>query len=97
MMSILLTTTTTFLPQSRISWRKLRSVSVNGRSAEVMNRTKSDRGTNSEVSRSCSRITAFVPGVSTMWTSRSRSAGAVTTSTPSSRTLRVTASPYISR
>ena len=70
---------TIFLPQSRMVARKSRSVSVNGRSAEVMKRTRSDRGTNSVVSRSCSRMIAFVPGVSTMWMSRSSSTGAVTT------------------
>ena len=82
-MSILLTTTTTFLPQSRIASRNARSLSVNGRSAEVTNSTRSARGTNSRVSASCSRRMALVPGVSTtlMLAQRSR-AGAVTTSSP---------------
>ena len=44
---------------------------MNGRSAEVTNSTRSARGTNSAVSRSCSRMMALVPGVSTMWRSRS--------------------------
>jgi hypothetical protein len=79
-MSILLTATTIFLPQSRMDSRKARSLSVNGRSAEVTNRTRSERGTNSRVSTSCSRRTAFVPGVSTMLMSRSISTGAVITS-----------------
>ena len=85
---------TIFFPQSRMVARKSRSVSVNGRSAEVMKRTRSDRGTNSVVSRSCSRMIAFVPGVSTMWTSRSSSTGAVTTWRPSGPVPRVTVSPY---
>ena len=59
-------TTTTFLPQSRICSRNARSVSVNGRSADVTNSTRSARGTYSAVICSCSRITALVPGVSTM-------------------------------
>ena len=78
-MSTLLTTTTIFLPQSRIVSRNARSVSVNGRSAEVTNSTRSARGTNSRVRRSCSRWIALVPGVSTMCRSRSSSTGAVTT------------------
>ena len=69
-MSTLLMTMTTFLPQPRICSRKARSVSVNGRSAEVTNSTRSERGTNSEVIASCSRMIALVPGVSTMWMSR---------------------------
>ena len=73
-------TTTIFLPQSRMDSRKARSLSVNGRSAEVTNRTRSERGTNSRVSASCSRNTALVPGVSTMLMSRSISRGAVITS-----------------
>ena len=63
-------TMTTFLPQPRTCSRNARSVSVNGRSAEVTNRTRSDRGTNSAVIASCSRMIALVPGVSTMWISR---------------------------
>ena len=81
-MSILLTTMTIFLPQSRIVSMNARSVSVNGRSADVTNSTRSARGTNSVVSRSCSRMIAFVPGVSTIWMSRSSSAGAVITRMP---------------
>ena len=69
---------TTFLPQPRIASRNARSVSVNGRSAEVTNRTRSARGTNSVVRRSCSRMIALVPGVSTMWMSWRKSTGAVT-------------------
>src|SRR2546421_511452 len=68
---------TIFLPQSRIAVRNIRSVSVNGRSADVTNSTRSDRGTKSVVRRSCSRMIALVPGVSTMWTSRSSSGGAI--------------------
>jgi hypothetical protein len=45
--------------------RKVRSVSMKGRSADVTKRTSSDRGTKSRVSSSWRRITAFVPGVST--------------------------------
>ena len=79
-MSILLTTMTIFLPQSRMPWRKARSLSVNGRSAEVTKRTMSERGTNSRVIASCSRWMALVPGVSTMLMSWSSSTGAVMTS-----------------
>ena len=71
-------TKTIFFPQSRMRSRNARSDSVNGRSAEVTKSTRSDRGTNSGVSASCSRMIAFVPGVSTTWISRSRSTGAVT-------------------
>ena len=39
---------TIFLPQPRIVSMKARSVSVNGRSADVTNRTKSARGTKSD-------------------------------------------------
>ena len=68
---------TTFLPQSRIVARNCRSLSVKGRSADVTNSTRSDRGTKSAVIASCSRITALVPGVSTTWISRRNSTGAV--------------------
>ena len=74
-MSTLLRTTTIFLPHSRICPRKARSLSVNGRSAEVTKSTRSARGTNSRVIASCSRMMALVPGVSTMVISRSSSAG----------------------
>ncbi len=77
--SILFTTRTTFFPQPRICSRNARSVSVNGRSAEVTNSTRSERGTNSAVIASCSRMIALVPGVSTMWMSRRIGAGAVIT------------------
>ena len=76
-MSVLLTATTSFLPQSRIDSRKARSVSVKGRSAEVTNSTRSERGTNSRVSASCPRTTAFVPGVSTTLISRRIARGSV--------------------
>ena len=73
--SHLLTTKSTFLPHLRMYLRNLTSDSVIGRSAESTNSTRSARGTNSSVRRCCrSRIT-FVPGVSTMFTSRRRSAG----------------------
>ena len=72
-MSILLTTTTIFLPHSRICSRKARSLSVNGRSAEVTNSTRSELGTNSRVIASWWRSMALVPGVSTMLISRSSS------------------------
>jgi hypothetical protein len=78
-MSILLITSTIFLPQFRMLSRKRRSVSVKGRSADVTNSTKSALGTKSTVSRSCARLIAFVPGVSTMWRSRSNATGALTT------------------
>ena len=92
-MSTLLRTTTIFLPQSRMLCRKARSLSVNGRSAEVTKRTRSERGTNSRVSASCSRRTALVPGVSTMLISRSRPTGAAITSRPAEVTSRATAGP----
>jgi hypothetical protein len=44
------------LAQSRMDSRKVRSLSVKGRSAEVTNRTRSERGSNSRVSISCSRM-----------------------------------------
>jgi hypothetical protein len=66
---------TIFFPQARICSRKPRSLSVNGRSAEVTKSTRSLRGTKSRVSSSCSRMTALVPGVSTMLRSRRISAG----------------------
>ena len=40
----MLSTTTTFLPQARMRSMNARSVSVNGRSAEVTNSTRSARG-----------------------------------------------------
>ena len=96
-MSILLTTSTTFLPQPRTCSRNARSVSVKGRSAEVTNRTRSERGTNSAVMRSCSRMTALVPGVSTMWMSRRSGAGAVMTCRSGiARPVRSGVSPYCS-
>ena len=93
-MSILLTTMTIFLPQSRIASIKARSVSVNGRSADVTNSTKSARGTKSVVSRSCSRMIALVPGVSTMWMSSRRSTGAVTDRMPPARLSTPLVAPY---
>ena len=74
-------------PVADRSRRNARSLSVNGRSAEVTNSTRSERGTNSRVSASCSRRTALVPGVSTMLISRSSSTGAVITSRPVGRGL----------
>ena len=94
--SILFRTMTIFLPQSRIAARNTRSVSVNGRSADVTNSTRSDRGTKSVVMRSCSRMIALVPGVSTTWTSRSSSTGAVRIRRPLASVSDVTASPYFS-
>ena len=79
-MSLLFTTTTIFLPQPESVSMKPRSVSVNGRSADVTKKTRSDRGMNSAVIVSCSRMMALVPGVSTMRISRSRSTGALMTS-----------------
>ena len=81
--STLLMTTTIFLPQSRIDSMNARSLSVNGRSAEVTKRTMSERGTNCWVSCSCSRMMALVPGVSTMVISSRNSAGYSRTMTPS--------------
>ena len=78
-MSILLIRMTTFLPQSRILSRKTRSLSVKGRSAEVTNSTRSERGTNWEVITSCWRMIALVPGVSTMLMSVRNSTGKVQT------------------
>lgn len=57
---------TNFFPQSRMLCRKVRSLSESGRSEEVTNKTRSDRGMNLLVMVSCSRIIALVPGVSTM-------------------------------
>ena len=62
-------TTTTFAPAANL-FQERRSVSVKGRSADVTNSTRSDRGTNCAVIASCSRMIALVPGVSTMWISR---------------------------
>ena len=87
---------TIFLPHSRITSRKPRSVSVNGRSAEVTNRTKSARGTKSVVIASCSRKMALVPGVSTMWISRSISTGAAIVSTEAVDDTCATAGPCTS-
>ncbi len=63
--SSLFTTMVIFLPQALISFRKVRSLSVKGRSALVTKRTKSARGMNFSVSSWCLAITALVPGVST--------------------------------
>ena len=90
----MLITATIFLPQSLIAWRKPRSLSVNGRSAEVTNRTRSACGTNSLVSRSCSRKIALVPGVSTMLMSRRNGTGAAMTSAPEASAVRDGVSPY---
>ena len=79
-MSILFTMNTIFLPHSRIRSRNSRSLSVNGRSAEVTKSTRSARGTKSRVSSSCWRMIALVPGVSTTVSSRSSSAGWVRSS-----------------
>ena len=49
--SDLLSTITTFLPHSRIAARNARSLSVNGRSAEETNSTRSARGRKSRVKR----------------------------------------------
>ena len=53
---------------------------MKGRSAEVTNSTRSERGTKSRVSSSCRRMIALVPGVSTMLSSRRTSAGWVRSS-----------------
>ena len=50
--SILLSTSTIFLPHSRMVSMKPRSDSVNGRSVEVMKSTRSERGTKLRVSSS---------------------------------------------
>ena len=73
--SHLLTTKSTFLPHFLMYLRNLTSDSVIGRSAESTNNTRSARGTNSSVRRCCRSRMTFVPGVSTMFTSRRRSAG----------------------
>src|SRR5918997_2682227 len=85
--SALFTTSTTFLPQSRISSRYPRSLSVRGRSAEVTNRTRSLRGTKPRLSSSWWRMIAFVPGVSTTAISRRNSLGYPFSRTPSRRSL----------
>src|SRR5438445_397932 len=71
-------------------------VAVYGRSADVTNSTRSDRGTKSVVRRSCSRMIALVPGVSTMWTSRSSSTGAVRMRRPLASVSDCTTLPYFS-
>ena len=90
-------TTTIFLPQSRMLSRKSRSLSVNGRSAEVTKRTRSERGTKSRVMVSCSRWMALVPGVSTTLISLRSSTGAVMMSKGPSSDCRPVSSPYLSR
>ena len=82
-----------FLPQFRMLSRNTRSLSVKGRSADVTNSTRSARGTKSRVRRSCARLIAFVPGVSTMCRSRSNGVGAVTTCMPEASTSRASTSP----
>ena len=96
-MSILLTTKTTFLPHSRIRSMKARSLSLKGRSAEVTKSTRSARGTKSSVISWWRRITALVPGVSTMLMSRSHSTGYVTTSMSCSAGRWPASSPYFRR
>ena len=86
-------TTTIFLPQSRMSARKARSLSVNGRSADVTNSTRSACGTNSLVNRSCSRKIALVPGVSTILRSLEERTGAVMMSAPDGSARRPRSSP----
>lgn len=73
-----------------------RSVSVNGLSADVRKSTRSERGTKSVVNASCSRMIAFVPGVSTTCTVLSSSTGAVTTWIPWLSVERDRVSPYFS-
>ena len=57
--------------------KNVTSLSVIGRSAESTKSTKSARGTNSSVKRCWRSRMTFVPGVSTMFTSLSSSAGTV--------------------
>jgi hypothetical protein len=76
-----------FFPQSRISSRYLRSLSVRGRSAEVTNNTRSLLGTKPLESSSWWRMIALVPGVSTMAISRKNSFGYPFSKTPSRRSL----------
>ena len=73
--STLSSTITIFLPHSRISCMKARSLSLKGRSAEVTKRIKSERGTKPCEIFSCSRMIALVPGVSTTLMSRRKRAG----------------------
>ncbi len=56
--------------------------------------TRSARGTNSVVSRSCSRKIALVPGVSTMVNSLRSETGALITSAPDESAPRCGAAPY---
>src|SRR5918997_5799463 len=93
--SALFTISTTFLPQSRISSRYPRSLSVRGRSAEVTKRTRSLRGTKPRLSSSWWRIMAFVPGVSTMAISRRNSLGYPFSRIPSLRSLSTGSSSYL--
>src|SRR5215208_2587944 len=83
--SALLMTSRIFFPQSRMSSRYPRSLSVSGRSAEVTNSTRSLLGTKPRESSSWWRMIAFVPGVSTMEISRKNSLGRPCSNTPSFR------------
>ncbi len=85
------------MPHSRITPRNWRSLSVNGRSADVTKSTRSERGTKSAVIASCSRMTALVPGVSTIAIWRRNSTGAVMTCRCADRSTRVAVSPNWSR
>ncbi len=96
-MSTLLRTTTIFLPQARTRSRKARSLSVNGRSAEVAKSTRSARGTKRSVIASCRRSRALVPGVSTRVRCSSSGSGAVSSSMPSVEARREAVSPWRSR
>lgn len=70
-----LTTTTTFFRHSQMRVKNWRSLSLNGRSALVTNMMRSARGTMLSVISWCPSTTALVPGVSTMYSPRSHSAG----------------------
>ncbi len=83
--SALLMTSSIFFPQSRMSSRYPRSLSVRGRSAEVTNNTRSLLGTKPLESSSWWRMIALVPGVSTMAILRRNSLGYPFSSTPSLR------------
>ncbi len=72
-----------------------RSLSVKGRSAEVTKSTRSLRGIKSRVNSSCLRMTAFVPGVSTILISRKRSRGWVITATSSGEIVSRMVSPCL--
>src|SRR5918998_664085 len=85
--SALLMIRSIFLPQSRISSRYPRSLSVSGRSAEVTKRTRSLLGTKPRLSSSWWRMIAFVPGVSTMAISRRKALGYPFSITPSRLSL----------